>query len=669
VNAPEGPGAVSVAVPEDSDHVDVIGGGLDSRPARLFFRGVLGGEHQADGWRCPTRGRSAWPLVVRINTWLERHGYDVERQGRVDVEVERALERTRSYQRARDAGARARAGQPALSTDALLATLSGAGWDSSARPLRDHQVAGALHGLSAVNSANFSVPGAGKTVTTLAIAATHRARGNVDLFLVVGPLSSFRPWEAETAAALPGRLRVRRVRGTARHRRLVYEDTRPGDLLVMSYATAAHDRRRLLQLLRGHEPMLVVDESHRVKRFRGGLWAPALIELATLCRVRVVLSGTPMPQSGKDLFSQLNILWPGQEATGPRDSYAAAVARDLPKVLEGVLPFVSRTPKGALGLPDYTLTRHDAEMDPEHDDVYEGVVDNLRSRVLAAGPVEADRLAALRRARPVRLLQAATDPALLARPDPHLRLPPAPDQPPNLLDQIDSYAAASVPAKTTAALALLADVAARGGKCVVWSNFLANLDRVAHLVRDRLRLPTYQVDGRVPTGDDPADDRPARDQADPDGDELLTREQVIDRFLSTHGPAVLLANPASCSESISLHRSCRNAIYLDRTYDCALWLQSIDRIHRLGLPPDADVRVHVLLARRRGGGPTADNLTDAALTAKEQVMRVLLDGANLLPLGDLDDPAAQADGTDADLTLVLRYLLGEELNSPGERRP
>jgi hypothetical protein len=30
--------------------------------------------------------------------------------------------------------------------------------------------------------------------------------------------------------------------------------------------------------------MLVVDESHRVKRFRGGQWAPALIDLARYAR-------------------------------------------------------------------------------------------------------------------------------------------------------------------------------------------------------------------------------------------------------------------------------------------------------------------------------------------------------------------------------------------------
>jgi SNF2 family DNA or RNA helicase len=652
----------TLSVADDRRSVVVTGDGLDDRAAGLFFRGVLGGRRLVGGWECPTRGRVPAPLVVRINTWLERHGYTVARDADADVAVERDIERTRSYQRARDAGENARGGAPALDTSELVRILDEAGWNSDHRALRDHQIVGALHGLSAINVANFSVPGAGKTASALAVAATHHHLGNVDLILVVGPLSSFRPWETEAAAALPGALRVKRVRGPAAQRRLAYTAVRPGDLLIMSYATAAHDRGRITELLRQYRPMLIVDESHRIKRFRGGTWAPALAEIARLCRIRMVLSGTPMPQSGRDLFTQMAILWPGHELTGPRDSFAAAVKRDLNSVLSNVMPFVSRTPKSALGLPDYTMTRHSVRIDAEHDEIYGGILDNLRRRVIAAGPAQADRLAALRRARPVRLLQAASDPRLLARPEPSLQLQPLRDQTPDLLDRIDSYALSTVPAKMQAALQLLTDIKTAGGKCVVWSNFLGNLDRMSRLVADRLELPTFQVDGRIPTGDEPADDQ--METGPIDSGMAETREVLIERFLSTEGPAVLLANPASCSESISLHRSCRNAIYLDRTYDCALWLQSIDRIHRLGLPPDALVSIYVLLATRADGSPTADGLADAALLAKEQAMRVLLDGADIRPLADTDDPAALADGTDEDLALLLRYLLGEDIPAP-----
>jgi hypothetical protein len=120
-----------------------------------------------------------------------------------------------------------------------------------------------------------------------------------------------------------------------------------------------------------------------------------------------------------------------------------------------------------------------------------------------------------------------------------------------------------------------------------------------------------------------------------------------------------VTNPASCSESISLHRGCHNAIYLDRTYDCAQFLQSIDRIHRLGLPPEVTVQIHILLATVNGS-PTVDHLVDASLLAKEAVMRELLEGAELRPLEQSADPADDAEGTEQDLAALLRYLLGEE---------
>jgi hypothetical protein len=43
-----------------------------------------------------------------------------------------------------------------------------------------------------------------------------------------------------------------------------------------------------------------------------------------------------------------------------------------------------------------------------------------------------------------------------------------------------------------------------------------------------------------------------------------------------------VANPSVCGESISLHKTCFHAIYYDLSYNCAQYLQSLDRIHRVG---------------------------------------------------------------------------------------
>src|SRR5262249_10801750 len=161
------------------------------------------------------------------------------------------------------------------------------------------------------------------------------------------------------------------------------------------------------------------------------------------------------------------------------------------------------------------------------------------------------------------------------------------DRTPTLMDRLAGFRDSEVPAKSAAALRLIRQIADGGGKVVCWSNFVPNLDQFSRLVESSLHLPCFQIDGRMPAALDALHcDAKSEEEAAGDYDK---RESIIERFLDAPGPAVLVTNPASCSESISLHRTCHNAIYIDRTYDCALYLQSIDRIHRLGLPQDAQV--------------------------------------------------------------------------------
>jgi SNF2 family DNA or RNA helicase len=643
----------------DADDVVVTGPQtLTDRRCRLFFRSVLGAVSTADGWRCPRRHVSLATHIVRVNTFLERQGYGVTRHGIVDREVERELERRRSFDRTRQAAANWRSGTNVIDLDTVHQQLTEFGW-SPARVLRPHQDQGLAHALTAANAANFSVPGSGKTATALAVAASHLATGTVGSILVIGPLACFGPWEHEAQAALGDRLPIRRVRGTARARRSAYTAARAGTVLLVSFASAAADRLALIDFCDANDVMMIVDESHRIKRFKGGLWAPALVDIARHARVRMILSGTPMPQGGRDLFTQLNILWPGEELTGSRDAFGTRVDSGFISVLRDVRPFMSRTPKDALGLPPYEVSRHEVPLQGTQAEIYELIFSGLRRRIEGAS-TWTDKLESLRRARPVRLLQAAANPDLFNRSDSYYRLPRVDTPNPTLMDRLADYSSHEVPAKSLAALDLVRRVAADGSKIVCWSNFIGNLDQFAGLVRERLGIACYQIDGRVPAGDEPTDDQSASARRNPA--DVDTRERIIRRFLSTQGAAVLVTNPASCSESISLHRGCYNAIYLDRTYDCAQFLQSIDRIHRLGLPADVTVQIHILLATD-DQGPTVDHLVDASLRAKEAVMLELLEGAEIRPLQQNEDPAADADGTEQDLAALLRYLLGETAES------
>lgn len=642
-----------VVISLDGDNVVVTGSQLATdRRARLFFRSVLGGEPVSNGWRCPRRRLSIPTLILRVYDWLQQYGYEVERQGAVEQTVSQELERRRSFARTREAAERLKSEGSGFNFEQVDTALEAFGW-SAERKLRAHQREGVAHALTVINAANFSVPGSGKTATALAVAATHLHAGTIDLVIVVGPLASFDPWEQETAAAVGSRIPVRRIRGTAQQRRDAYDKITRGEILLLSYATAAADQPLLLEILGLRDVMLVIDESHRIKRFRGGVWAPALLELAHRARVRIVLSGTPMPQSGRDLYSQLNVMWPDGQLTGTRDAFAARVDANISSVISDVLPFVSRTGKSALGLKPPIIERHEVPLAGTQAEIYELIANRFRRQIQDAETWR-DKLEALRRGRPIRLLQAATNPELFNVNDAYYGLSRLQDTSLTLMERLATYEERETPAKSVAALRLIEDIATGEGKVVCWSNFVPNLDRFTQLVRDRLNLSCYQIDGRVPAGRDALhDDLMAEDEQPGD-----TREAIIHRFLSHDGPAVLVTNPASSSESISLHRSCRNAIYLDRTYDCALFLQSIDRIHRLGLPPNAEVNVHILLATV-DGQTTIDQLVDQSLKAKSGRMRQLLEGAELAPINLADDPAVDAEGNEQDLNALLRYLLGE----------
>lgn len=636
----------------------VSGEKLETRSLRLFFRGVLGGQSASGGWRVPVRGVDGNDLVVRIAKRLEAAGYIVEATSdQVDFALKHEIERVRSFDRARLAGEKSLgiAEHSAVSLpqlDELLSRIESFGWNNDERSLLPHQERSFLHAMTVVNAANFSVPGAGKTATTLSVVAAHLALDHIDTIVVVGPLSCFRPWEQETSIALPGKLDVRRARGLQRAERVKFwQQTTANQITLCSYATAATDQFELEKLCRRQRVMLIADESHRVKRFRGGQWAPALVSIARTARVRMILTGTPMPQSPLDLWSQFNILWPGEEATGSRISFRARADSEFDRVIRSLEPFFTRTPKAALDLPPANVLTYPVELQPVQLEVYRLIENRLRQSIPDAASWE-EKLDALRKARPIRLIQSASNPDLLNEEDGFFRIPPVEAPTGTLMERLHRYKRhGELPAKFLWALEKLEEVKAAGAKCVVWTNFVRNIDQFSKLARERLDVPVFSVDGRVPAADDAA--------VGPTEEIDETRESRIDQFLDHEGCSILVANPAACAESISLHSHCHTAIYLDRTHDCARWLQSIDRIHRLGLPQGTNVEIHVPTSIAEGM-PTIDAIVDTSLELKSATMAQLLEGAELRGAqAPNQDTLETAEGSRTDLEALLRYLLGE----------
>ena len=58
-----------------------------------------------------------------------------------------------------------------------------------------------------------------------------------------------------------------------------------------------------------------------IKNPKGGTWANNILSLAPFAERRMVLSGTPMPNNFKDLWNQIQFLWPGNNPLGTRSQY------------------------------------------------------------------------------------------------------------------------------------------------------------------------------------------------------------------------------------------------------------------------------------------------------------------------------------------------------------
>ena len=140
--------------------------------------------------------------------------------------------------------------------------------------------------------------------------------------------------------------------------------------------------------------------------------------------------------------------------------------------------------------------------------------------------------------------------------------------------------------------------------------------------------------------------------------EYGTRWWAIDQFKNNPDSKVFLANPATAGEGISLHRICSKALYLDRSYNAAHYLQSKDRIHRIGIDDDADIQIHLYLLKN-----SIDPDIDERLVKKTTAMAAFLNDASIIEspqLLDVDEDQEADDEShipdDDDLKSFINFL-------------
>ena len=332
------------------------------------------------------------------------------------------------------------------------------------------------------------------------------------------------------------------------------------------------------------------------------------------------------------MASQLGFLWPGQ-------GYDLQIQRGVsPREVLGDL--YVRTTKHELGLTPAIRHFYDVPMADGQLALY-GVVKNeiLRQITQAMSNASPDFLSA--RKSVMRLLQLSTNPTLaLQAMTRDMR-----DISSGIADQVIEEGPSL---KMREVCAHARALAKEGRKSVIWTIFTQSILDLEHILADLNPVSLY---GAVPTGE---------------ATDLGTREGRLAKFHIDPNCMVMIANPAAAGEGISLHTVCHDAIYLDRSYVSTHYLQSIDRIHRLGLKPGIDTNIHIYRTKAPAGLGSVDLSVSRRLAQKIHGLEHLLDDQDLRQLALDEDNADDPIDYDVDMQDLVDLVEELEGRQPAE---
>ena len=208
---------------------------------------------------------------------------------------------------------------------------------------------------------------------------------------------------------------------------------------------------------------------------------------------------------------------------------------------------------------------------------------------------------------------------------------------PSLREAIIEFSREEVPAKFRAALEIVKHHINLGDKVIVWATFIPTLQALGSYFAHN-GISAELLYGGTPTGG--ADDE--------DDGQAWTRELIIRRFNdSSSGLKVVIANPAAVAESISLHHACHVALYFERSFNAAQYLQSRDRIHRYGLTQGTITTYYKLACRN-----TIDEVIDERLALKERRLLRIVESSEI----PLFDNAKEGTGLEDIKALMRDYV-------------
>ena len=489
------------------------------------------------------------------------------------------------------------------------------------RKLRDKQAWDSFFMYTMKKSANFSVPGSGKTSSVYGVFSFLSSQGLVDKIVMIGPKNSFISWKDEFYNCFYDKreLKLFNIQDYPNTRTkknaLLYEAAHKKNLLLFNYESLDSILEEVKNII-DEKTLLVFDEVHKIKN-PNGKRAKNSLEISYKAKYTIALTGTPIPNSYLDIKNLLNILYHEEynDFFGFKDVQLQNPSEyDIEDINQKIQPFFCRTTKKQLEVP---------EANP--DIIIPCEVSNEENQIfnILLLKYAKNKLALI-----IRLLQLESNPKMLLKAiyENHEDFSDVLDTTldPEFIDYID-YSQDIVDLinsidktkKFNSCIQKVEELNSKGKSVIVWCIFVDSIRQLA------FQLEKKGISVGVIYGSTSEEER--RD--------ILNKfkEKEID---------VLITNPHTLAESVSLHSVCHDAIYYEYSYNLVHLLQSKDRIHRLGLKEGQYTQyyfLHSIFLTRDGFEYSLDQKIYQRLLEKERIMLEAIDKDILESLGSIED--------------------------------
>lgn len=501
------------------------------------------------------------------------------------------------------------------------------------KPLKPEQMHNAFFHYEMISSADYSVPGTGKTYISYGLFAylsSKKIKQKCDRLVVFGPINCFLAWKDE-GKNIFGKKRNLSFFDIREHKN-DYEQVlkkEKFDVYLFNYDFLGNSSDKIpskLSLLAkevlNFRTLFVFDEIHKLKSTTG-ITATNFIRLISECSqkpiYRLALTGTPLPNSFVDVLNYLKILYTDdvdsifQNVTETRLKLADNSTIIADEIINTILPTFVRTTKKDLQIPP-----------PDPDDIETLKVvptDNEKALYKYIWESTDNPLLTF-----IRLIQASSNPPLLKKKIQWSEFKKWYDDEGSVFevseDDLGTYSdeiihlaeKIGIASKTEKTLNLIRNLVAKGEKILVWCLFTDTIN----FVKNTLQTNNVAVES-IYGIDDPK-----------------TRDEKLINF-KNGATQVLITNPNTLAESVSLHMVCHNAIYLEYGFNLTYMLQSKDRINRVGLLPGTHTHYYFSISDNDMPYGAIDQLILERLKEKEKRMLDVIESGKLAITGDKEN--------------------------------